>query len=216
MENDSYNTDTAEKRYTIQQVLLTYNSWMAMKRRCSGKSKNKNDMQYTSVKVDPEWSLSFKKFIADLGPRESVDITLDRFPDRNGDYVPGNVRWANKTEQATNRDATVFITYNGESLSIAEWSRRTGLNRSVISSRLEKGWPVEKIFTEPVTKGFVDGRQKGNKLTHNQVQEILRKAECGEANMSELGREYGVAATSILSITKRFGIKFKKRYQKQQ
>ena len=45
---------------------------------------------------------SFEAFYAELGPRQD-GTSLDRYPNNDGNYEPGNVRWANKREQASNR-----------------------------------------------------------------------------------------------------------------
>ena len=46
---------------------------------------------------------NFDEFYAELGPRPSEDHTLDRFPDNDGNYEVGNVRWALPAEQLRNR-----------------------------------------------------------------------------------------------------------------
>ena len=40
-----------------------------------------------------------------------------------------------------------MITYNGETHSLAEWSRKLDINYNTLKSRLRLGWPVERVFT---------------------------------------------------------------------
>lgn len=123
-----------------------YLSWKAMKARCLNPEASHFD-QYggRGVKIDPKWESSFEAFLSDMGPRPK-GTTLDRI-DANGDYVPGNCRWATPKEQATNRRNNVTIEYRGEPMTIAEVVEATGLSRSTIRWRLANWGSVERTPT---------------------------------------------------------------------
>lgn len=83
----------------------TYNSWRAMKHRCL----NPNYVNYhrwggRGITINDKWLHSFKNFLSDMGVRPEGK-TLDRYPDPNGNYEPGNCRWATPKEQANNKDS---------------------------------------------------------------------------------------------------------------
>ena len=56
---------------------------------------------------------SFELFCADVGERPSPLHTLDRI-DNSGNYEPGNVRWATRKEQASNKSNNVIVDWWGE------------------------------------------------------------------------------------------------------
>lgn len=81
----------------------TYRSWMSMRDRCTNPNyKRWEDYGGRGIKVCERWLDSFEAFLADMGERPPGK-TLDRYPDVNGDYEPGNCRWATLKEQRANR-----------------------------------------------------------------------------------------------------------------
>lgn len=52
----------------------------------------------------------------------SPELTIDRI-DVNGNYCPENCRWITNQENQNNKRTNVFLTYNGETHSMTEWSR---------------------------------------------------------------------------------------------
>jgi hypothetical protein len=83
-----------------------YRVWIGMKKRCE----NPSALDYPryggrGIKVASEWH-DFAVFYQDVGPRPTPDHSLDRI-DNDGDYIPGNVRWATAAEQ--NANTRVFI-----------------------------------------------------------------------------------------------------------
>jgi hypothetical protein len=125
--------------------------WQAMKSRCRN-PKLKKFKYYggAGVTVCDRWANSFEDFLADLGPRPSPKHSLDRFPNRKGNYEPGNVRWATKQQQTDNRDSTKMIVLNGQSLVLREVCAQKSLNLKVVARRLDLGWSPEKAISFPV------------------------------------------------------------------
>lgn len=80
-----------------------YRAWDAMKQRCTNPKANGYDgYGGRGITVCDRWRYSFENFYADMGDRPSRDHSLDRI-DNEGNYEPGNCRWATHSEQMKNR-----------------------------------------------------------------------------------------------------------------
>lgn len=126
--------------------------WSNMLNRCNNiKSNNYKYYGERGIIVYPGWSdyTIFKTWALENG--YSDDLTLDRI-NSDGNYEPGNCRWATRTEQANNRGKTIFLDFNGEKLPLADWSRRLGIAIGTIHSRLRRGWTIEKTLSKPILK----------------------------------------------------------------
>jgi hypothetical protein len=125
-----------------------YRAWKAARHRCTNPdAANAVYYQARGIEFSPSWD-SFTQFLADVGPRPP-GATLDRI-DVNGDYAPGNVRWASRTTQQRNRRNNVVLEFNGESKCVAAWAETLGIPKETLTSRLVRDWPIEKALTAPV------------------------------------------------------------------
>lgn len=124
----------------------TYASWASMIRRCAHPEDNAYGT-YDGVTVCPQWR-DFENFLADMGVRPN-GMSLDRFPDREGDYCPENCRWATPREQALNRKTTRVLEWEGVTYSLKDLAKHVGLERLTLHARLRSGWPLDKALTTP-------------------------------------------------------------------
>lgn len=115
-----------------------YRAWQAMISRCE-RPANKSFSDYggRGIAVCARWRESFAAFLEDMGTRPSPKHSLDRHPDNNGNYEPGNCRWATAEEQQLNRRDTIRI---GGRL-LREAANAAGLNFITVKGRIYRGWP---------------------------------------------------------------------------
>ena len=126
----------------------TYNAWSAMRQRCTNPQlPTWGRYGGRGIKVSPLWD-SFDRFLQDVGPAPSPSHSLDRInPD--GDYEPGNVRWATPSGQARNRTNTRHLTFKGETHCLQEWAAIVGITPGALGHRLKAGWDLEQAMTTP-------------------------------------------------------------------
>ena len=125
-----------------------YKTWAGIKDRCLNPSAHKyQDYGGRGITIFAEWRGSFQSFLAYVGKRPSSRHSIDRIKNE-GNYEPGNVRWATRVEQQANRRNSRLFTLNGETHCISEWSRITGIHINTISDRLSRGLAVERALTK--------------------------------------------------------------------
>lgn len=117
-----------------------YKSWWQMNRRCyDTESPSYHNYGGRGIIVCERWRNSFKNFLEDMGDKPDVTYTLDRI-DVNGNYEPSNCKWSSKEEQANNKRNCIYLTLNGEKLTVSQWARKVGINKMTILRRLNLGW----------------------------------------------------------------------------
>jgi hypothetical protein len=141
--------ESDKKRFTKHGNSKTklYNVWSAMKKRCQ----SVNDKDYTNygkrgIRVCDEWQefQNFKDWSIENGYREGLSI--DRI-DVDSGYNPDNCRWADDVTQANNRTNNHKITVDGETLTLSEWSKKTGIKYSTLSARINTyRWDIERAL----------------------------------------------------------------------
>ena len=85
---------------------VEYAAWRNMNERCRNPKHQKwEHYGARGILVCEEWQNSFAQFFLYIGPKPFEEFSLDRYPNKDGNYEPGNVRWATYYEQNHNRRA---------------------------------------------------------------------------------------------------------------
>lgn len=138
------------KTCNILKKKSSYNLWMTMKQRCFN-PRNKKYKYYGNrgITICDRW-LIFVNFYVDMGEKPQ-DRSIERI-NNNGNYEPGNCKWATSSEQNSNSRNTIgrTLTYNGISMSCSAWSRKLGIPQSTIATRLQKKYTLERILSKHI------------------------------------------------------------------
>lgn len=141
-----------------------YTIWNSMKARCL--NPNRKESKYyllKGIRICEEWANDFLAF-RDWALKNGYDetLTLDRI-DNDGDYKPENCRWTTWTSQNNNTSKNKFISIDGETLTVAEWTRKMNFSRGLISSRLKRGWTEERaVKTLPRKTAMKNNRKESD------------------------------------------------------
>jgi hypothetical protein len=172
---------TCKYGVSINENKRIYTIWSGMMRRCYNKKAGKYYMYgERGISVCEEWHHygNFYKWAISSG--YSDDLSIDRFPNNNGNYEPSNCRWATIKQQARNTRTNRFIDYNGARRCLQEWVEFSGIKKGAIENRLKLGWSIESALTTPIR-----GSQK-----------ILYNGE--RYNLLELSEKTGIKYRTLL------------------
>ena len=140
--------------------LSLFGRWQSMIARCYSKGcREYKNYGGRGITVCDEWRgrpegfLNYVEYVSQLEHFGEKNYSLDRI-DVNGNYEPGNLRWASYRQQAKNRRRSVVV--DGKSLN--ELSEETGIAISTLSRRWHRGERGEQLLRPscpnlPVTDG---------------------------------------------------------------
>jgi hypothetical protein len=126
-----------------------YKKWRDMISRCEFPS-NFGYPWYggRGITVCERWRRSFVSFADDVGQPPSPKHSLDRI-DVNGNYEPGNCRWATWAEQCRNKRSNRLLTLGDRTMCLEDWANALNIRSACLSQRLMAGWTVERTLTTP-------------------------------------------------------------------
>lgn len=189
---------------TIDQVSSGYHSWESMKGRCRD-IKNKEYKNYGAkgITVCDVWYNSYSEFIKDVGKRPTKNHTLDRFPNKKGNYEPGNVRWATPKQQANNTSRNILVEYKGQIKTFAEWCSFYNISYKSSHNR----YFTLKLSMDEVIKRGIDNKNgikipnndgRGNpKLTIFDIANIKSEYSTGGISYRGIAEKYKVNPMTI-------------------
>lgn len=126
-----------------------YRTWRRIKNRCLNPHNNSYPIYGgRGITVCESWLNSFEKFLSDMGRAPSPKHSIDR-KNNDGNYEPGNCRWATARMQNNNSSNCVFIEMDGLKLSVAEWARKFNVSYMLVYKRLRRKWSLIDALSTP-------------------------------------------------------------------
>lgn len=152
-----------------------YQVWADMKQRClNPKVPQYHNYGGRGITVCDRWLSSFENFLIDMGEKPAGK-SIDRI-NNDGNYEPGNCRWATSKEQRDNQRTTHLIEIQGVTKPLRDWARDYGIHETTIHGRLRRGWDIESAVKTPVSEKSLEISKAGNatrwgkKLTNAAIQ----------------------------------------------
>jgi hypothetical protein len=127
---------------------LLYSVWQGIKARCTNPdAEHYHRYGGRGVTMHPPWVEDYALFREYMGKRPA-GATVDRI-DNNGNYEPGNVRWATRKEQANNRVTNVVLEWEGQTMTLKQWAEHRGQKYGLLASRWKNGLRGAELFAAP-------------------------------------------------------------------
>lgn len=175
-----------------------YKAWVSMIQRCTNpKARGYERYGGRGISVCSRWSESFEVFFKDMGRRPTPGHSLDRFPKPDGNYEPGNVRWATAKEQARNTSKNHLVRAGDLNLTIAEWSERTGLLKTTIRERLKRGWEAEHAVGLKPDRHRSHVMPRKSTKRHSRGADAAQYAKAQNVSLAEAARKYGISKPAV-------------------
>lgn len=125
--------------------LREYSIWKNIKSRCFNKSNPRYERWGgRGITMCERWALSFTDFLADMGSCPEK-FSIDRI-NNDGNYEPGNCRWASPQEQANNTRRNIIVEHEGRRQNVSQWARELGLKPVNVHHRIFRGVAPHKAL----------------------------------------------------------------------
>lgn len=130
-----------------------YSVWRGMLERCYDENNRYyKNYGFRGIAVCEEWRTDFQIFYDwAIANGYKKGLSIDR-KDANGEYAPHNCRFVTMKVQQNNRTNNRLVTFDGKTMTVAEWSEATEIPYKTLYNRLYKGMPIELALTKGVKK----------------------------------------------------------------
>jgi len=119
-----------------------YQTWADIVQRCTNRNHPKyDDYGGRGISVCCEWLESFAAFLASVGERPFAKAEIDR-KDNNGNYEPGNIRWATRKQQTSNTRNNHLVTHRGRTQTLQAWAEELRWSQAGMAYRVKR-MPLE-------------------------------------------------------------------------
>lgn len=128
-----------------------YRIWSGVVQRCSNpRCPAFHNYGGRGIKMHEPWGKSFPAFAAYVGEPPGPKHSIDRI-NTNGNYEPGNIRWATAEEQGRNRRNTILVDLDGRTVSLKEATQTRRLPYATVYRRISRlGWAASEALSTPI------------------------------------------------------------------
>lgn len=178
------NTSARSKTHGMHGTRI-YKCWTSMRSRCTNPKDHNYQDNYGArgITMCKEWLGSFEAFygyVSRLDHYGETGYSLDRIKN-DGDYEPGNVRWATLKQQGRNTRQNHLLTFDGRTQCVTAWAEELGLKPDMIFCRLRLGWTIERALTQKPRRSPLPETATGRKSRRRLVEADDAIAEAVEA-----------------------------------